>query len=237
MEVGEYRHIADTLQNAMLAPASDIPTVAARYIPAVGRLAVGGDWYDVIQLSPTTRGLVVGDCVGHGLEAAAAMSQLRSASRTLLYDGRTPAEVLDGLNRYAGSVAGARFATVVCAIVDRAAGTVTYARAGHLPPLVLGARGGSRWLDGAGSLPLAVDQDRRYVEETVPLGVGEIMLMFSDGLVERRGESIDDGLERLRKLAESARGRPIHQLADTVVQALLPNGPTDDTVLVAKLVT
>jgi hypothetical protein len=239
LEVGEYRRIADTLQSAMLAPASDIPTVAARYLPAVGRLAVGGDWYDVIQLSPTTRGLVVGDCVGHGLEAAAAMSQLRSAARSLLYDGRTPAEVLDGLSRYAGSVDNARFATVVCAIVDRAAGMVTYARAGHLPPLVIAASaaGGSRWLDGAGGLPLAVDPDWRYVEETVPLGVGEVLMLFSDGLVERRGESIDDGLERLRALASSARGRPIHEIADAMVQGLLPHGPSDDTVLVAKLVT
>ena len=239
LELGEYRRIADTLQSALLAPASDIPTVAARYLPAVGKLAVGGDWYDVIELSPTTRALVVGDCVGHGLEAAAAMSQLRSAARSLLYDGRTPAEVLDGLSRYAQSVDGARFATVVCAVVDRAAGTVTYARAGHLPPLVMadGPRPGSRWLDGAGGTPLAVDVERHYVEETVPLGVGQVMLLFSDGLVERRGESIDDGLERLRVLAESARGRAIHELADAVVQGLLPDGPSNDAVLVAKLVT
>src|SRR5699024_7390214 len=87
-EVGRYRRISDTLQHAMLEPADDVPTVAARYVPALGHLSVGGDWYDVIEIAPDRRGLVVGDCVGHGLDAAAAMAQLRSVARSGLLEGR-----------------------------------------------------------------------------------------------------------------------------------------------------
>src|SRR5690606_38963369 len=83
VEVDAYRAIGETLQNAMLTPVSDFPTVAARYVPATGHLSVGGDWYDVIDLDDHRRGLVVGDCVGHGLDAATAMGQLRSAARAM----------------------------------------------------------------------------------------------------------------------------------------------------------
>lgn len=236
-DMGEYKRIADTLQSAMLAPASDLPTVAARYVPAVGNLAVGGDWYDVIELTPSTRALIVGDCVGHGLDAAAAMSQLRSAARSMLYDGRSPAEVLDGLSRYARSVDGAECATVVCAIVDRAALTITYGRAGHLPPLLLSMDGsGTRWLDGAGGPPLAVDSERTYTEEVATLERGDIVLLFSDGLVERRGEVIDEGLERLRALAVRQSGSTVQELAGAIMVDMIPAGPSDDVVLVVKVV-
>ncbi len=236
LELGEYRRIADTLQSAMLAPASDIPTVAARYVPALGRLAVGGDWYDVIELTPDTRALVVGDCVGHGLDAAAAMSQLRIAARSMLFDGRDPAGVLDGLHRYAESVEGAECATVVCAIVDRTTSVITYSRAGHLPPLVIGTEdSGTRWLDGAGGPPLAAIRDCKYENESAALLTGDRLILFSDGLVERRDETIVDGLERLRVVADAAKDLPIHDFADHILRTLRPDGGADDIVLVAKL--
>jgi len=118
----------------MLKPVSDLPTVAARYLPAVGRLAVGGDWYDVISIGNRQRGLIVGDCVGHGLEAATVMAQLRSAARAMILEGRDPAAVLEGLDTFASSIEGAACATVVCAVFDRNKRTLTYARAGHPPP-------------------------------------------------------------------------------------------------------
>ena len=101
VEIGEYRRISDTLQAALLKPVSDLPTVAARYLPAAGRLAVGGDWYDVIDMGNAQRVLIVGDCVGHGLEAATVMAQLRSAARSMIFEGRDPAAVLDGLSTFA----------------------------------------------------------------------------------------------------------------------------------------
>ena len=119
VEIGEYRRISDTLQAALLKPVSDLPTVAARYLPAVGRLAVGGDWYDVIDMGNAQRGLIVGDCVGHGLDAATVMAQLRTAARAMILEGRDPATVLDGLDTFASSIDGAACASVVCAVFDR----------------------------------------------------------------------------------------------------------------------
>lgn len=103
-ELDEYRSISDTLQRAMLRPAIDLPTVAARYLPAVGNLAVGGDWYDVIDLGTHGRALVVGDCVGHGLAAATVMAQLRSATQGMLLDGSDPAATLEGLDLFAATI-------------------------------------------------------------------------------------------------------------------------------------
>jgi len=233
VEVGTYRMISDTLQAAMLKPASDLPTVAARYLPAEGKLAVGGDWYDVIDLGGDRRALVVGDCVGHGLEAAAAMSQLRAAARAMLLDGRSPGETLDGLDAFAESVDGAFCATVVVAVIARGSRSITYARAGHLPPIVVGADGHRR-LDGAIGPPLGTVPGTVHRQETVGLGGAEVLLLFSDGLVERRGEVIDEGLARLAKAAEVAYGASVQELADHLMAELLVDGAADDVVLVVK---
>lgn len=233
VELGEYRRISDTLQAAMLRPASDLPTVAARYLPAEGNLAVGGDWYDVIDVGPDVRALVVGDCVGHGLDAATAMAQLRSAARAMLLEGHGPAAMLEALDRFAASVPDASCATVVCALFDRREGTVTYSRAGHPPPLVVGASG-TEWLDGACGPPLAVNPLGRRTDVTRRLGRADMIVMYTDGLVERRGESIDKGLGRLAVAAAALRGASPQQAADALLGHLLPGGSSDDVVLVVK---
>jgi len=164
------------------------------------------------------------------------MSQLRIAARSMLFDGRDPAGVLDGLHRYAESVEGAECATVVCAIVDRTTSVITYSRAGHLPPLVIGTEdSGTRWLDGAGGPPLAAIRDCKYENESAALLTGDRLILFSDGLVERRDETIVDGLERLRVVADAAKDLPIHDFADHILRTLRPDGAADDIVLVAKL--
>ncbi|HEX2576675.1 MAG TPA: PP2C family protein-serine/threonine phosphatase [Aquihabitans sp.] len=232
VELGEQRHISDTLQNAMMLPASDIPTVAARYLPAVGNLSVGGDWYDVIALPDGRRGLVVGDCVGHGLDAATAMGQLRSASRALLYEGRTPAEVLEAMDRFAASVPGASCATMVCAVVDTAAGRIDYAAAGHPPPLVVRS-GSATWLDGGRGLPLAVEPLPRE-GASADLGPDDVLVLYTDGLVERRGEDIDIGLARLRDAALRTRDDAVHDIADALLRELLDPEGRDDVAVVVK---
>ena len=234
VEVGQYRQISDTLQAAMLTPASDLPTVAARYLPAIGSLAVGGDWYDVIDLGDHRRAVVVGDCVGHGLEAATVMAQLRSAARAMLLEGRDPAETLAALDLFASSIDGAFCTTVVCAIIDRATDVVTYSRAGHPPPLVVGA-GGRVWLDEAGGMPLAVDPSQPRTNATKQLSPDDVLVMYSDGLIERRGEHLDIGLERLATAASSLWGRSVQQFADGLLRQLLPENTRDDVVLVVKL--
>ena len=205
----------------------------ARYRPAEGNLAVGGDWYDIIDLGGDRRALVVGDCVGHGLEAAASMSQLRSAARAMLLDGRGPAETLAGLDHFSGSVDGAFCATVAVAVIARADHSITYARAGHLPPLIVGADGHRR-LDGAGGPPLGTIEGVVHTEVTEELGDDEVLLLFSDGLVERRGEVIDEGLNRLGKAAEAVFGTSVQELADHLLVELLPERAQDDVVLVVK---
>jgi hypothetical protein len=238
VEIGVHRHISETLQAAMLGPATDLPTVAARYLPAVGSLAVGGDWYDVVDLDDHRRAMVVGDCVGHGLEAATVMAQLRSAARAMLLEGRAPSAVLSGLDVFAASIPGAFCTTVMCAVFDRAADELVYARAGHPPALVVDATGAVTWLsDGAGP-PLAVDPQ---VERSDGRRVGgdrrELLVLYSDGLIERRGESLDVGLDRLAAAVVELRDAPVHDVADALVARLLPAQSSDDVVLVVKQLT
>lgn len=232
VELGEQRRISETLQGAMLVPASDIPTVAARYLPAVGNLSVGGDWYDVISLRDGRRALVVGDCVGHGLAAATAMGQLRSASRALLLEGRSPSEVLEAMDRFSRSVDGARCATMACAVVDVEADTVVYSLAGHPPPLVV-APTGSTWLDGGRGAPLGVVEAARQ-EAAVQLAEGDLLVLYSDGLVERRHEDIDVGLDRLRRAAEGLADQTVQEVADALLHALRDPDGRDDVALVVK---
>jgi hypothetical protein len=231
--LGEQRHISETLQAAMLRPASDLPTVAARYVPASDDMFVGGDWYDVVDLPSERRGIVVGDCVGHGLVAATAMSQLRSAARALLLDGRGPAEVVSGLDVFAESVPEAMCTTVVCAIFDRSEESMTYCRAGHLPPLIVG-KDGVRWLDAAGGTPLGIDPTQERTSATTELDQDDLILMFTDGLVERRGEIIDEGLGRLAGVATEMTEFDAQGVADGVLGKMVAHTPSDDVVLVVK---
>jgi hypothetical protein len=233
-QMGEYRRISDTLQAAMLQPASDLPTVAARYLPAAGSLAVGGDWYDVVELDGARRAVVVGDCVGHGLEAATVMGQLRSAARAMLLEGRSPGEVLEGLDLFAATLDGAWCATVVCSVIDRSTDVVRYARAGHPPPLVVSASG-TVWLDDGLGAPLGVEPGRRRTVAERQLSPDDVVLFYSDGLIERRGESLDTGLARLAAVAQEHHGQRVQAIADRVLLELIPDGSTDDVVLVVKV--
>ena len=233
VEVGEYRYISDTLQAAMLPPASDLPTIAARYLPAAGNLAVGGDWYDVIDLDDRRRALVVGDCVGHGLDAATVMAQLRAAARAMLVEGRRPAEVLEGLDAFAAHLDGARNATVMCVVYDRVDRRLTYARAGH-PPALLQDDEGQRWLEQHGGPPLASVPGvarRDAIEDTSGEG---LIVLYSDGLIERRGEPIDRGLTRLAHSLATTHGTSVHTIADELLRDLQPENTRDDVVLVVK---
>ncbi len=232
-ELGEHRAINETLQAAMITPITDTGTIAARYVAAADGLSVGGDWYDLVELGEHRRALIVGDCVGHGLQAATAMGQLRSASRAMLLEGRDPASVLEGLDLFAGSVEGAYCATVVCAIIDRPTGEITYSRAGHPPPLVSGPEG-ARWLDGGLSVPLAVVDGIERRNARASMSHEDLLVLYSDGLVERRGEVIDTGLSRLASTVERGDGETLAELADRLLRELLNEDSSDDVVVVVK---
>jgi anti-anti-sigma factor len=230
------REVADTLQHSLLPrslPAVDQLSVTARYLPGVHGTQAGGDWYDLLPLDGRGVAVVVGDVVGNGAPAAAVMGQLRSALAAVLLEGHSPARALDLLDRYAARVLGAQVSTVACLLLDPATGTLTYSRAGHPPTLVLDDRG-ARFLDGGWGPALGLPAPVPRTETTVTLPPGATLVLFTDGLVERRGESLDDGLDHLASAGEALIGSRPAALVDGLLGALVGGaGPADDIVVVA----
>jgi PAS domain S-box-containing protein len=227
----EQQMVATTLQRSILGPVDQqLPRgVAVRYRPAVRPLEVGGDWYDAIELADGRIGLVVGDCVGRGLKAAAVMGQLRSVTRALLLQAKEPSEVLTGLDAFARHLPGAGCATVFCALVDEGASTLSYSCAGHMPALLCHADGTRELLEEARSLPLAV-RDLPRPQLTVALPRDSVLVLYTDGLVERRDEHIDDGMGRLAVAAGHLQAAPVDVLCDFLLERLLESGAGDDDV-------
>jgi PAS domain S-box-containing protein len=229
----QARTVALTLQHAILAPTEQPHGFAARYMPAVPPLEVGGDWYDVVPLPGQRTGVVAGDCVGRGLPAAAVMGQLRSASQAVLLRAPGPAEALADLDTFASRIPGAECATVFCAIIDPVAGTVTYSCAGHPPPILVTAHGEHHLLDQARSLPLAMlPPGWRRSQATAALVPGATLMLYTDGLVERRDQSLGIGIAAAAAaVAERAHDHPDH-VADHVMAAMTPAAGWDDDVAV-----
>ncbi|MGB8963351.1 MAG: SpoIIE family protein phosphatase, partial [Pseudonocardiaceae bacterium] len=223
----EQRAASLTLQRAILGPTVLPAGFAVRYEPAVNHLAVGGDWYDIVELGGDRVGVAVGDCVGHGLAAAAVMGQLRTASRTLLLENHTAAEVLSALDGVAALIPGARCTTVYCAIIDRGTGEVSYGCAGHLPAVVARGDGHTELLDDARSVPLATAEMVRP-QATTMLAAGDTVLLYTDGLVERRRCSLDDGIDRARKVLAETRDLAPAVIAERLAEHLLGDGHDDD---------
>ena len=232
-DLEQTRAVALTLQHAILAPTELPHGFAARYTPAVPPLEVGGDWYDVVPLPGQRTGVVVGDCVGRGLPAAAVMGQLRSASQAVLLRARGPAEALTDLDTFAGRIPGAECTTIFCAIIDHAAGTVTYSCAGHPPPILVTAGGERQLLDQARSLPLGMMPDGwERPQATTTLPAGATLLLYTDGLVERRAQPLDAGIDAAAAaMTERVVDHP-DLVADHVMSAMTPAAGYDDDVAV-----
>ncbi|MFE1319980.1 PP2C family protein-serine/threonine phosphatase [Kitasatospora phosalacinea] len=231
------REVALHLQEAML-PALRPPgrqRAAVRYRPAAGALNVCGDWYDLVDLPGDGRTAVaVGDVVGHGLRAAGVMGQLRSALSAASRVAVGPAQALEVLDRYARSVEGAENTTAVSVFIDRAERALTYSSAGHPPPALCGPDGSVAFLDGATDPPLGARPEcAGRPQARAAFAGGSVLVLYTDGLVERRREDIDAGLGRLaRSLARHRRAAP-GPLADALLADLVPPaGLTDDTALV-----
>jgi serine phosphatase RsbU (regulator of sigma subunit) len=231
------REVALALQRAMLPAPSPVRhhRAAVRYRPATGALNVCGDWYDLVDMPGEDRiGVAVGDVVGHGLAAACAMGQLRSAlsAASLVADG--PAQALDALGLYAASVEGAENTTVVQTCIDWSDHTIMYSSAGHLPPALLCEDGSVTFLDRATDPPLGARPDRvARPQATVDFTEGDTLVLYTDGLIERRVEDIDTGLARLADALTRHRRAGAEDLADALLLDLLPlSGATDDTALV-----
>jgi PAS domain-containing protein len=230
----EEHKLAERLQKA-ITPLISEPVeaagieVAARYRPAGRAHLVGGDWYDAVQLPGESVLLAVGDVAGHGTGAVTGMVALRNHLRGLAVTGATPAALLTWLNSAAFHLAGV-MATAICGIYEPDTRTLRWARAGHLPPLLI--RDGKARLQPApeGTL-LGVDPEASYEEATVRLKIGDALILFTDGLVERRREPLDHALDQLAQLASRPAG-DIGAFADFLL-AGAPSDTGDDTCLLA----
>jgi Stage II sporulation protein E (SpoIIE) len=230
--LAEREHeIAVELQRSLLRQV-DVPDLQTCHVyrAAEPGLEVGGDWYDVITLPQGAVGHVVGDVVGHGVHAAATMGQLRSALRALAPAFPDPAELLGRVAAFAEAIPGAACTTVAYAVLDPTDGRLTYACAGHPPPLLIGSHGTSRFLEGGRSLPLASMPGPRFVSAHDRLASGDALLLYTDGLVERRGQDLGVGLDRLRTAAQSLSGAPADQLCDLLGADMTGDDPLHDDV-------
>ncbi|MGZ4605089.1 MAG: SpoIIE family protein phosphatase [Blastococcus sp.] len=236
------RRIAETLQRSLLParlPRLEWLALAAHYLPGAEGTQAGGDWYDVVELGDNRVAIAVGDVVGQGPAAAAVMGQLRSALSTALLQGCGPAESLELLDRFAARLPGALASTAACLVIDGATGTVCWSRAGHPPPVVVTADGDSRLLDGtAGSgAVLGVAECPPYTEGVLGIGPGATLLLYTDGLVERRGELLDVGLDRVRAVAGRLATTDPERLTGRLLAEVLADTaqPDDVAVIAARL--
>jgi serine phosphatase RsbU (regulator of sigma subunit) len=231
------REIAVSLQRAMLptVPAG-FSNVAVRYRPATSSLNVCGDWYDVLDLGRDRLAVAVGDVVGHGLEAAGVMGQLRSALSAAIRATGEPATALKTLAMQAFTIEGALAATALQTVIDRASHTITYSRAGHPPPLLLQPEGrAAEVLDEVVDPPLATwELDSVRNQASLAYEPGATLVLYTDGLIERRGEDIDTGLERLIASLTRHSDLGAEELASALLTEVHPvgDGPDDDTALV-----
>ncbi|TFV76826.1 PAS domain-containing protein [Blastococcus sp. CT_GayMR19] len=235
------RELSDRLQQALLTPPPepDHLHVAVRYQPAQHEAQVGGDWYDAFLQPDGATMLVIGDVVGHGSAAAAAMGQLRGLLRALAYDNdEPPAATLIRAERAARGLAVSSLATAILARVERhpevtGRRLLRWSNAGHIPPVLLAADGSTTLLEARPDLMLGVETDARRADHTADLPDGSTLLLVTDGLVERRGSDLDEGLDRLREALSDLAERPLEELLDTVLARLVPRAGEDDVAIVA----
>jgi anti-sigma regulatory factor (Ser/Thr protein kinase) len=204
--------------------------VDGRYLPATRGVHVGGDWYDIVDRPDGTVAFAVGDIAGHGLQAAAAMGQVRSAWRALALSMTEPNAILASLDRFAGGVDGAFFSTILTLLLDPSRNELRYASAGHPPALVIEPDGSTRFLEGGRSVPLGLPFDLPRPQAQERLGPGSILVVYTDGLVERREEPLDRGLERLAEVASRVRAGSLAEISDGLL-GLVADDRHDDVAL------
>ncbi|MCM2394092.1 SpoIIE family protein phosphatase [Streptomyces albipurpureus] len=229
-QIDQQRETALALQRAILGPAQLPQGFAVRYEPATRPLEVGGDWYDTVALPDGRIGIVVGDCVGRGLEAATVMGQLRSACRALLLQDASPARVLTALDRFAAGVPGAMCTTVFCGVLDPGSGRLTYSSAGHPPGILAHADGTTLLLEEGRSTPLAIQPDFQRPEAHCTMPARATLLLYTDGLVERRRRPLSAGIDQASEAVHQGRDCALDELATQVMSHLAPAGGYDDDV-------
>lgn len=229
----QQRGIAQTLQHALLPdalPKLDGLQVSARYVPAASGIDVGGDWYDVVTVDGEGVLLLIGDVSGHGLRAATTMASLRHAALAYAVQDCAPASVLARLSDFVNSGEHDYFATVLCALIDVKGHRLTVASAGHMAPLLIGGDD-SEFVALHADVPIGVARARSYREVSVAVPANATLVAFTDGLVERRGEVLDTGLERLR-VAATGTQLALDELLSNLARDLASLEHHDDTAIV-----
>jgi Stage II sporulation protein E (SpoIIE)/GAF domain len=229
------RSIADALQRGLLAAEPAMPSgleLAGRCLPAAGHV-IGGDWYDVIPLPGGRTGLVVGDVMGHGPEAAAVMAQLRAAAHALADLDLAPADLLKGLNRVTTTLQRITLATCAYAIIDPGGHTCTLAGAGHLPPILALPDGTTRVPELPPGQSLGIGP-ASYGQARIKLPPGAILALYTDGLVESRTRSFDQGILALRSVLAREHGN-LEAICEALITSLAGRCEDDITVILARI--
>ncbi|MEW2625336.1 GAF domain-containing SpoIIE family protein phosphatase [Streptomyces sp. NPDC048106] len=233
------RVVAETMQRHLLPQLPRVSGLAmtSRYLPAPDASEVGGDWYDAFSLEDGATALAVGDVVGHDLDAAAGMAQMRNILRAYAWSRqKPPSEIVQELDRATVRIAEVAMATAVfgrMTVNDAGGCTLAWTNAGHPPPLLVSADGLAEYLtDGHGALLGVVpEEDRPDATREVPPGA--TLLLYTDGLIESPGHSLDEGLERLRRHAASLAHRPLESFTDLLLARTRPSDNDDDVALLA----
>lgn len=240
---GRQLAVAETLQRSMLTPPPkpDDLEIAVRYLPASSTLHVGGDWYDAFQQPDGATLLVIGDVVGHNVDAAAAMGQVRSILRGIAYDRHEePAQVL---TRVDAALTGLRIGTLATALIARieqppelvgsGRRVLRWSSAGHLPPLVLRADGRVELLEADPQTLLGADSTRPRGDAVAEVASGDTLLFYTDGLVEQGRTGIDEGTARLVDAVRELGPVPVDRLCDALIERIVGGRPEDDVAVVA----
>jgi serine phosphatase RsbU (regulator of sigma subunit) len=236
-QIEDDRHLAVEFQRSVLPlPSGYIEKpgmrAAVRYLPAGSGSRVGGDWYETTAIESGGVFLAIGDASGHGLMAAAAMARLRNALSGLAFTGAAPDELLAWLNLVVLHWPGSLTATVVAARYDPESKTMTWAHAGHLPPVLI-RDGEPAFLDVPEGVVLGATEESVYTTQTLQLRTGDMLLLYTDGLIERRGRDITDGLDLLLRAAQGCDVSDPGQSVRHLQAALGAPNPNDDTCLLA----
>jgi anti-sigma regulatory factor (Ser/Thr protein kinase) len=233
-QVDQRRQVAEALQRTLLPaslPAMPGLEIAGRYLPAAGG-SLGGDWFDAFLLPSGRIALTVGDVVGHGVTAAAVMAQLRTALRAYAVESHEPAEVVARVNAMMCQLGPSAMTTLAYLVLDAGDESLELVNAGHPPPLLIDPGAGeSRFLPLQGGIALGATAAATYRSERLAFPPRAMVVLYTDGLVERRGTSIDDGLEELRALVSDC--EDVEGLCSLVAARMVPKAPLDDVAVVA----
>ncbi|MET7988757.1 MULTISPECIES: SpoIIE family protein phosphatase [unclassified Streptomyces] len=232
------RKVAETMQNHLLPQMPRVPglEMTVRYLPAPDASQVGGDWYDAFPLSDGATALAIGDVVGHDLEAAAGMAQVRNMLRAYAWSQtRPPSRIVERLDEAIRHITDVTMATMILARIEEADSgrwKLSWSNAGHPPPLLISHDGMAEYLTDGHGILLGVQAGPRP-DATAVLPPGSTLVLYTDGLIEELGHTLDEGLQRLRRHAAALAHRPLAAFTDQLLRRVRPPANNDDVALLA----